>query len=58
VNMLFLRMPEAAIAALDDGPFRYYKLGHDVRLVCRSDQEPEGMVALVECVQRALREQA
>ena len=55
VNMLFLRMPEAAIAALDDGPFRYYKLGHDVRLVCRPDQEPEGMVALVECVQRALR---
>ena len=56
--MLFLRMPEAAIAALDDGPFRYYKLGRDVRLVCRPDQEPEGMVALVECVQRALREQA
>jgi len=55
VNMLFLRMPEAAIAALDDGPFRYYKLGRDVRLVCRPDQEPEGMVALVECVQRALR---
>jgi threonine aldolase len=58
VNMLFLRMPEAAVAALDEGPFRYYKLGHDVRLVCRPDQEPEGMVALVECVQRALREEA
>jgi threonine aldolase len=58
VNMLFLRMPTAAIAALDDGPFRYYKLGRDVRLVCRPDQEPEGMVALVECVQRALRERA
>jgi threonine aldolase len=55
VNMLFLRMPEAAIAALDEGPFRYYKLGRDARLVCRPDQEPEGMVALVECVQRALR---
>jgi threonine aldolase len=58
VNMLFLRMPTAAIAALDDGPFRYYKLGRDVRLVCRPDQEPEGMVALVECLQRALREKA
>ena len=58
VNMLFLRMPEVAIAALDAGPFLYYKLGHDLRFVCRPDQEPEGMVALVECVQRALRGKA
>jgi threonine aldolase len=55
VNMLFLRMPEAAIAAVDAGPFLYYKLRQDLRFVCRPDQEPEGMVALVECVQRALR---
>ena len=58
VDMLFLRIPPAAIAALDDGPFRYSELGRDVRLVCRPDQEPEGMVALVECLQRALREKA
>ena len=50
VNMLFLRMPAAAVAALDRGPFNYYKLGRDVRLVCRADQEPEGIDALVECV--------
>lgn len=52
VNMLFLRMPDAAVAALDRGPFHYYKLGRDVRLVCRPDQEPEGIDALVECVRR------
>jgi threonine aldolase len=50
INMLFLRMPDAAVEALNRGPFQYYKLGHDVRLVCRADQEPEGIDALVECV--------
>jgi len=45
-------MPDTAVAALDRGPFHYYKLGHDVRLVCRPDQEPEGIDALVECVRR------
>jgi threonine aldolase len=50
INMLFLRMPDAAVEALNRGPFRYYKLGHDVRLVCRADQEPAGIDALVECV--------
>ena len=50
INMLFLRIPDAAVDALNRGPFRYYKLGHDVRLVCRADQEPEGIDALVECV--------
>jgi threonine aldolase len=50
INMLFLRMPDAAVEALNRGPFQYYKLGHDVRLVCRADQEPEGIGALVECV--------
>ena len=50
INMLFLRMPDAAVAALDRGPFRYYKLGRDVRFVCRHDQEADGMDALVRCV--------
>jgi len=54
INMLFLRMPDAAVAALDRGPFRYYKLGRDVRLVCRHDQEAAGMDALVRCIQDAL----
>ena len=54
VNMLFVRLPEAAVAALDRGPFHYYKLGRDVRFVCRSDQEPEGIAALVACVREAL----
>jgi threonine aldolase len=52
VNMLFLRMPDEAVAALDQGPFHYYKLGRDVRLVCRADQEREGIDALVECIRR------
>lgn len=54
VNMIFLRMPEAGVAALDRGPFRFYKLGKDIRLVCRHDQETDGVAALVACVQEAL----
>ena len=54
VNMLFLRMPEAAVAALDRGPFRYYKLGRDVRFVCRHDQEPGGLDALVRSIREAV----
>lgn len=54
VNMLFLRLPDAAVKALESGPFRFYKLGMDVRLVCRADQEPEGIEALVECIRGAV----
>jgi threonine aldolase len=54
INMIFLRMPEAAVAALDRGPFRFYKLGRDVRLVCRYDQEPEGIDELHHCIRGAL----
>jgi threonine aldolase len=50
INMIFVRLPDAAVAALDAGPFRYYKLGHEQRFVCRHDQEPEGMAALLETV--------
>jgi threonine aldolase len=54
INMLFLRLPDAAVAALDRGPFRYYKLGRDVRFVCRHDQEPAGIEALVDCIRGAV----
>jgi threonine aldolase len=54
INMLFARLPEAAVAALDRGPFRYYKLGADQRFVCRHDQEPAGMDLLVTTIERAL----
>ena len=54
VNMLFARLPEAVVAALDRGPFRYYKLGHDQRFVCRHDIEQEGMDLLVRTVTEAL----
>ena len=47
-------MPAAAVAALDCGPFRYYKLGREQRFVCRHDQEPAGMELLVTTVERAL----
>jgi threonine aldolase len=53
INMLFLRVPQAAVSALDAGPFRYYKLGRDVRFVCRHDQEIDGMDALASCVREA-----
>lgn len=54
INMLFARLPAAAVAALDCGPFRYYKLGREQRFVCRHDQEPAGMELLVTTVERAL----
>ena len=54
VNMLFTRMPADVVAAVDRGPFRYYKLGLEQRFVCRHDQEAEGLDALVDCVARAL----
>jgi threonine aldolase len=54
INMLFLRLPDAAVAALDRGPFRYYKLGRDARFVCRHDQEPAGIGALVDCIRGAV----
>jgi threonine aldolase len=54
VNMLFTRLPDAAVEALDRGPFRYYKLGRDQRFVCRHDQELQGIEALVATVRRAL----
>ncbi|HSQ70526.1 MAG TPA: beta-eliminating lyase-related protein, partial [Steroidobacteraceae bacterium] len=54
VNMIFLRVPERALVALRAGPFAFYELGEDVRLVCRHDQEPEGMTALCDCVRDAL----
>lgn len=54
INMLFVRMPATAVAALDRGPFRYYKLGLDQRFVCRHDQPAEEIDALVSCVREAL----
>jgi threonine aldolase len=54
INMLFARLPAAAVAALDRGPFRYYKLGLDQRFVCRHDQEPAGMDLLVTTIEQAL----
>jgi threonine aldolase len=54
VNMIFLRLPQRALAALRSGPFAFYELGEDIRLVCRDDQEPEGMSRLYDCVRAAL----
>jgi threonine aldolase len=54
VNMLFTRLPETAVAALDAGPFRLYKLGREQRFVCRHDIEPAGIDALVRTIREAL----
>lgn len=54
VNMLFTRLPEVAVAALDAGPFRYYKLGREQRFVCRHDLEQAGIDVLVRTVTEAL----
>jgi threonine aldolase len=55
-NMVFLRLPQTAAEALARGPFRFYTLGRELRLVCRAEQEPEGIEALASCVAEALRE--
>jgi len=54
INMVFARMPETAVAALERGPFRFYRLGRDLRFVCRYDQEADGLAALLDCVGSAL----
>jgi threonine aldolase len=54
INMLFARLPTAAVAALDRGPFHYYKLGREQRFVCRHDQEPAGIDLLVSTIEAAL----
>ena len=53
INMLFTRLPDAAVAALDAGPFRYYKLGREQRFVCRHDVEQAGIDALVRTIKEA-----
>lgn len=58
VNMLFTRLPAAAVAALDAGPFRYYKLGLEQRFVCRHDSEQAGIDLLVTTIGRALGDHA
>jgi threonine aldolase len=50
VNLLYLRLPDAAVAALDRGPFDFYKLGREIRLVCRYDTEPAGIEAIVRTI--------
>jgi threonine aldolase len=54
INMLFARLPRAAVAALDRGPFRYYQLGPDQRFVCRHDQEPAGIELLLQTIGQAV----
>ena len=54
INMIFVRLPEAAVAELDRGPFDFYKLGRDLRFVCRHDQESAGIAALLDCVRGTL----
>jgi len=50
INMLFVRLPAAAVAAVDLGPFRYYKLGLEQRFVCRHDQEQAGIELLLHTI--------
>jgi threonine aldolase len=54
VNLLYLRLPESAVAALERGPFDFYKLGREVRLVCRHDTEPAGIQAIVRTIRESL----
>ena len=54
INMLFVRLPSSAVAALDRGPFRYYKLGREQRFVCRHDQDAAGMDALIDTIASAV----
>jgi threonine aldolase len=54
VNMIFARIPEAGVAAMQRGPFSFYLLDGLVRLVCRHDLEPAAVDALHRCLSEAL----
>jgi threonine aldolase len=53
-NMIFARIPEAGVAAMQRGPFSFYLLDGLVRLVCRHDLEPAAVDALHRCLSEAL----
>lgn len=54
VNLLYLHLPDAAVAALERGPFDFYKLGREIRLVCRHDTEPAGIEAIVRTIRESV----
>ena len=41
INMVFATLPEAAIHELERRGYLFYRVGREIRLVCRPDQSPE-----------------
>jgi threonine aldolase len=54
INMVFARLPEPAIVALERRGFLFYRVERDVRLVCRHDQDAASIDALVDAVRDAI----
>jgi threonine aldolase len=54
INMVFATLPEAAILDLERRGYLFYRVGREVRLVCRPDQSPEHLDELVASLSRAM----
>ena len=55
VNMVFVTLPEPAILDLERRGYLFYRLGREIRLVCRPDQSVECLDALVASIAAAMR---
>jgi threonine aldolase len=55
VNMVFARLPEAAIRELERVGYLFYRLADEIRLVCRADQSRETIARLAGAVATAVQ---
>jgi threonine aldolase len=55
INMVFARLPDAAIHELERRGYLFYRLGDEIRLVCRADQSRETVARLVAAVAAAIK---
>jgi len=52
---VFATLPEAAIQELERRGYLFYRLGREIRLVCRPDQSPAHLEELVANLAGAMR---
>jgi threonine aldolase len=54
INMVFATLPEAAVLDLERRGYLFYRVGREIRLVCRPDQSREHLDELVASLSRAM----
>ena len=52
--MVFARLTEPAVVALERRGFLFYRVERDIRLVCRHDQDAASIDVLVDAVRDAI----